>query len=300
MAVVKAKRIKRAGKTRVPGNSRGPRRGSMVGAEHLFKPGENPDRNRPPFTTKTEDRLRVKLQGLMDKMARQTSSGASTRRLPTIAGINALSIATRYIEGGRSRFVEFVQLAMLNGNQAAQLWLEVFADLAPNEREVVSFDDVCAASGVRPADLVAAVAGTAVTIGIDTGNLVAALTHPQVVAASVKYAKTESGIEDRRMMFQHANFIPIPKNAAPTVVVNANASAVAGAQASAETVDAGGVPSFAADLKRVSQGIIPRAALPAAEPVEDFTFDVVPEGELVPVAAHTGDDTHASDDFDVE
>lgn len=243
-------------------------------------------------------------------MERKTNPNAQVneaRQLPTLPGVCALSIATRYIEGGRMRFVEFVQLAMLNGDAHARAWLEVFSDLTPVERERVSFDDVCVASGVRPADLVKAVTGTAVDFGIDTGNLVAALTHPQVVAASVKFAKDHGGLEDRRMLFQHSGFIPVPKNAAPTVVVNANSSASAQAAAKADgaagiETDAAGLPSFAQTLKQVGSTLQPAprpAELPPAQAAEPIEFTDVSDGELVPVAA-AGVPDGDSYDYDTE
>lgn len=270
-------------------------------------------RRRALLRQDTEDRLRVRLRKLMLTMERKTNPNAvvdEARQLPTLPGVCALSIATRYIEGGRMRFVEFVQLAMLNGDDHARAWIEVFADLTPVERETVSFDDVCAASGVRPADLVAAVTSTAVQVGLDTGNLVAALTHPQVVAASVKHAKDAGGLEDRRMLFQHAGFIPVPKNTAPTVVVNNSATAQAASAARSDAApgmetDAAGLPSFAQTLKQVGSALQPAprpAELPPAEPVEAIAFDEVPDGELVPVLVAGVDDGEgdASYDYDTE
>jgi len=210
--------------------------------------------------------------------------------------VQSLSIATRYIDGGRDKFVELVQLAMLNGSDDATKWMTVYADLLPSERVRVSFDDVCAAAGVTPSRLVGVVTSTAMDMGRDVGNFVAAITHPQVVAASVNAAKHPDGIEDRKLLFQHNGFIAAPKGT--TVNVHASASAAAAAQAKSET----SVPSFGGDIASLGAAVQPRAALPAAREVEDLTFDGVLAGDAdtlepdyVAVGARDDDDADLAD-----
>lgn len=164
--------------------------------------------------------------------------------------MHALSLAIRYIDGGRQRFIEFVQMAMQNGNPHAESFLVVFADLTPGDRMKVSFDDVCAAAGVRPADLMSAVVACAMEYGTDVGNLVAAAMHPTIVHQSAKSAKriggqfAEISFKDRLLMLQAQKFAPVPKSASVHVHANANANAQAAAAAAAEP----SVPAFASDL----------------------------------------------------
>lgn len=207
---------------------------------------------------------------------RESTSTKLRRRaphaLPTIPGTQSLSIATRYLDGGREKFVELVQAAALEGGEDAVKWMLVYADLLISERQVANFDEVCAAAGVRPSRLVGLITSVAMEMGRDVGNLVASMTHPQVVAAGVAAAKHPAGIEDRRMLFQHHGFIPIPKST--TITVNASASADAKAAAAASA----GVPSFADDLAsiRVTGAPVPvpmPAALSAVTAAESVTFD---------------------------
>lgn len=218
-------------------------------------------------------------------------------QLPTLPGVQSLSIATRYLEGGRDRFVELVQAAALEQHQPAIDWFVVYADLLPYERAKVSFDDVCAAAGVKPSVLVGLITSVAMEMGRDVGNLVGALTHPQVVAASVAAAKTPGGIEDRRMLFQHHGYIPVPRSTVVTVNANASASAAAGARA-----ESGGVPSFAEDLAAIKEtGQVATRALPPAVEAEVLTFDRDAEGNDQDFYAdHAGDPVPVEADYDVE
>lgn len=210
----------------------------------------------PPFETSASDSLRLKLR----EIGRRIFNGNSTMpaNLPTIPGVQSLSIATRYIDGGRTRFVEYVQFAMLNHREHSTRWWMVYADLLPAERHRVSYDDVCAAAGVAPAALMSEVVSVAMEFGNDVGNLVAAAVHPAIVHQAGKSAKriggqhAQIGLEDRKMMLQHQGFAPVPKGA--SIHVHASATAQAAAAASADP----SVPGFADDmaaLARPRQGV---------------------------------------------
>lgn len=206
--------------------------------------------------------------------------------LPTIPGVQSLSLATRHLNGGRDHFIELVQLAALEDDPDAIKFLSVLATLSPYERKMCNFDEVCVAAGVRPSKLVGAVTSCAMEHGADVGNLVYAASHPKVVAAGIAAALKPEGQRDREMLFQHAGFIPIPKST--TVNVNASASAAAQAAAAAQG-SATGLPSFGDDIRAVgAAGKTAVAQLEAAREAEGITFDgeVVPE--RVPAAVTRG------------
>lgn len=178
-------------------------------------------------------------------------------------GISALSIATRYIEGGRERFYEFVQMAALDGVAEAQAFLVVLGDLTPIERERVSLDDVCAACGVSPSALVGKVVSVAMQHAIDVGNFVAATMHPSIVHQAGRSAKriggSHAGIaqRDREMIFQHHGFVPMPRGQSIHINATAASSATAAAASQASAVDPS-VPSFADTMSALRA---PRAAV---------------------------------------
>jgi len=224
--------------------------------------------------TTSDDGLRLKLR----EMGRRASGGApGMDDLPSLPGVNVLALATRYIDGGRERFIEFVQLAALNRLPVVLSWWGVYRDLTPAERAKVSYDDICAAAQVRPSDFIGAVVACAVEYGQDVGNLVAAVAHPVVVHQAAKSAKRIGGehgqiaLRDRRMLFEHAGFVPTRTGTSVHVHANASANAQAAAVAASEP----SVPSFAEDMQRLAA---PRYAVHKqiegdvvdADPVEDL------------------------------
>lgn len=166
-------------------------------------------------------------------------------------------MAVRYLEGGRARFIEFVQQAALNGATDAKMWLAVYADLKRSEREAVSFDDVCAGAGVRPSDLMSTVVSTAMELHTDIGNLVAAALKPKVIHQLGKSALRIGGAHevtaqrDRQLFLQSTGFAPVPKGAVTNVNVHALASANASAAAKASSEPS--VPSFSDDMARLDE-----------------------------------------------
>jgi len=205
-----------------------------------------------PLADLTEDdRARLAVREARRKVFGEAQSAHD---LVTLPGVHGLDAAIRFIDGGRDRFLEFVQLAVLNNEMVACKWWDVYRELPPYPRKMVSFDDVCAGAGVRPADLMSVVVSTAMTIGMDAGNLVMAAMHPQVIAAHVKSAEridgdlAELSQRDRFMFLQGRGLAPVPKGTTVHVHANASASAKAAAAASAEPT----VPSFTDDMASLS------------------------------------------------
>ncbi len=159
---------------------------------------------------------------------------------------------TRYLDGGRKRFLEYVQLAAQDGDDTAGAFWEVFTDLKLREQMTCSLDDVCAAADIKPSDLMAVVVSTGMEHAIDTGELVAAALHPKVVSQMGKSALRIDGDyadvaqKDRIAFLQHQKFVPIPRNASMNVQVNANASSNSQAAAAAKSEPS--VPRFMDDV----------------------------------------------------
>lgn len=206
-----------------------------------------------PFDLTTQDQIRLKLRDAVRRVA--GGNGELPKDLPTLPGVQSLAIATRYIDGGRPRFIEFLQMGMLNQlPNCVKFWL-VYADLLPGERHQVSYDDVCAAAGVRPSALMAEIVSTGMEFGTDVGNLAAAALHPAIVHQTGKSAKRIAGeyaeiaMKDRHAMLQARGFLPIPKGATVHVHANASASAQAAAAAAADP----SVPSFADNMASLAR-----------------------------------------------
>ncbi len=168
--------------------------------------------------------------------------------LPTLPGVDSISIATRYLANGRKQFLELMQHAVLNNDPLACKWWFVYMDLTPAARLHVSLDDVTCASGVEAAALCGMLVSTAMRFGRDVAEMVRAMTHPKVVQAQALSAEridgpfAEVGFKDRIAFLQGMGTLPVPKGA--TINMHMSANAVAAAAASNEPT----VPSFAQDL----------------------------------------------------
>jgi hypothetical protein len=220
--------------------------------------------------SRTGRRIRATADGYAEGSTPATVNASLRARavaagLPTLPGPGSLTLATRALTGGRDTLLAYIRLAAVEGDPSAQTWLHVYDSLKAWERKVATLDDVCVAGGVSPVKLLKAIVGVAFEAGIDVANLVSAQAHPDVVQASIRVAKTNEGIEDRKLLFQHHNFVPIPKGATIAINVSANATANAASLASADQ----SVPNFLQDVetlqapkREVQEAIV--AELPAA------------------------------------
>jgi hypothetical protein len=204
-------------------------------------------------------------------------------------------MATRYIDGGRDTVLSYIHLAAMNGNDSAMTWWHVFEKLNKYEQSVVSYDDVCAASGISPKNILMAIAGAGYEANCDIANLLASHLHPKIVQASARVAQTDAGIEDRKLMMQHQGFIPVPKGM--SININASSHAQAAASAHAMSSNDSSVPSFLEDVDdigstdRIVQGELVEAQVkalpPASHPSEaDWaaTLDSIHTSTPTPVA----------------
>lgn len=229
------------------------------------------------------DRTRLALRDVQRKIRRV--EGPPTD-LVTLPGVQSLSAMTRFIDGGRDRFIEILQMAVLNNEPAAVKWWSVYRELPAFERSRVSFDDVCAASDVKPKDLVVIVISTAYDYHQDVGNLIAAITSPKIVDALTRSAEridgdyAEVAMKDRHEFLRARGFLPVPKGT--SIHVHASANAQAAAAASTEPT----VPKFSDDLSAVGQRVSLVAPTPAfladAPPAPLPAFAAIPAELIAP------------------
>ena len=193
-----------------------------------------------PVSTTNEERARLALR----EVQRKLSKNEAPTRLVTLPGVQPFSAMTRFVDGGRAKVIETLQMAVLNNDPTACQWWEVYRELPNYPRSIISFDDVCAASGVSPQQLIVVLVSTEMTFGRDVGNYVAAAMHPKVISKLVESAARIDGdyadlaLKDRHAFLQAKGFLPTPKGA--TINVHASASAQAASAAAQEP----SVPSF--------------------------------------------------------
>ena len=216
-----------------------------------------------------------------------------------LPGVSALSMAVRYLEGGITRFLEFVQLAVLNGGTHAAKWWQVYADLTPTERREAVLDDVCCAAGVKPYELMAEVVASGMQFGQDVGNLIASSMSPEVIAQMAKSATriddvrfAETSQKDRHVFLQSVGFAPASK---PGIAVQVSANASAASAAAADP----SVPPFlkAAKAAHAARTVVQDAQLQlpvrAASAPSDFAAAMQASRDLEGVVVRRGDEERA-------
>jgi hypothetical protein len=212
----------------------------------------------------------------------------------SLPGHSSLSLALRYLDGGRAAFFNWIQLAAMAEIEAAKKVWFVYEDLPKSLQSKASPEDLCAAAGVNPRDLLTAIAGLAFDLNVDMANLMAAVAHPHVVRQTIKSASRIGGnyaaiaYADRKNLLQHASFVPMPKGASINITNRLDAQATLSSSAS--------VPKFLDDLEGAATPVreaeyatpAPPPALPAHTPpapflaVEDAGPDATPAPVLVP------------------
>jgi len=215
-----------------------------------------------PHPSKTKGVVTEGIDRLRAKLIAHRERFTGKRTLPTIEGIQALSMAIRYLDGGRPRFLELVQNAVMHDQPAATQWWYVFADLTLMERTRVNFDDVCVGAGVKPTALMLEILSTEMEFGREVADVVRVAALPKVMGVFVKSALKEGdeiGERDRTRYLQSMNMIPTPRGTTIHVAANAQAAASAAMEPS--------VPSFAEDMKALTSAR-PRPQVIDVDPTE--------------------------------
>ncbi len=82
--------------------------------------------------------------------------------------------------------------------------------MKPPLQNAADLDALCEAHGVAPAHFIGVVGEAEVRFRNNFSILIAALNMPAIVAASAKRALTPNGFRDRKMLMEHAGFLPVP------------------------------------------------------------------------------------------
>lgn len=156
-------------------------------------------------------------------------------------GLFNIAMMLRFVPRGRASAIEMMQRAARNGDISALRWWTVWQDLREIDRKKADLDAICEAAGVAPDEFMAVVISTAMRLGNDSADLVAAIMHPRIVAQTARSAMriggehAEIAQKDRQWMLENRKFIAGPKGTVVNVNAQANAAAAAAAQPSVPT-----------------------------------------------------------------
>jgi hypothetical protein len=133
------------------------------------------------------------------------------------------------LRGGQKTLINLVRIVAATSTEAA-LFISKYDALTARARKCdsrVSLEDLCKESGIEWPRLVGWACEAAMATGQHIAAMNAALSLPDVVEKSIKYAKERKGTRDREMLFQHSRFIPVPSGSTISILnqVAANAQA---------------------------------------------------------------------------
>jgi len=115
-----------------------------------------------------------------------------------------LDFALRSIRGGKLKFMEVAAQGIRFEPRIATV-VETWQKLTPWQRRCVRLEDLAAHAGLTPGEFLAAVVRAAFELTADVTDLLVACAFPDVVAASVKRARTPQGVADRQLFFEHVD-----------------------------------------------------------------------------------------------
>lgn len=119
-----------------------------------------------------------------------------------------ISTILRRSVGGREKVFELLKSS---SEVDAQKLVKIFVELGVHDSKYLPLEAYALAAGLTTRRMFELVAGEAFAQSAQESALVAAVAHPNVVRKTVKSALKDKGINDRRILHQHAGFLPMPK-----------------------------------------------------------------------------------------
>jgi len=146
-----------------------------------------------------------------------------------------------FLRGGKDEFMRQAELAS-HVDPAVAIVREQWLELSPRVQRRTTIDHICEMQGVDPVHYLYVVGEASHRFHNNAAILIAATNMPSVVSQCVKFAKKESGVQDRKMLFQATGFLPTPEGARINITQkNLNKAEVIEQPA--------GLPSFGASMK---------------------------------------------------
>jgi len=183
-------------------------------------------------------------------------------------------------------FIEMTRLARTSDPRVAR-FLDGWDAVGTSEQQARgAADAVCNQVGLTPMELLRVAAEVGYRFAMCGAQIRAALALPSVVERSIETALTAEGIADRKMLFQHAGFLPTPKTSqtAYSAIRNAHGN-------TSEQVPAVSAPPPESTIRRMvdrfneARGLprTPPPALPEKAIDRALSISIPENGDTMPV-----------------
>lgn len=150
----------------------------------------------------------------------------------------------QFIDGGQEMVIEYLRAS---DEKDVQAFLDVYDNVSSDERYFLTFEEFCAAADVSSAKLWGKLMEITVTQSEQTSSILAAMSHPKVLKATIDMAMTSAGHREKKMLHTASGFLPRPKGSQTSITVNqANVTAKSGDSISS-------LPAFNQDIQDLGE-----------------------------------------------
>jgi len=222
--------------------------------------GKRPRKDFPDFRERNHRDRRL---GLLGITAAQVDSEARIQPLLKRAGLNTEGV---------------VEILSADPSEEAQKFVAMYRKVPRDDRTRISVEAFAIAAGMTTRRLWEVLCGAAMQQGRDTVALMVSVAQPDVVARTIKQAKTVKGLYDREHLFKAVGFLPVNKGQQIFI----NSRPVDEKEVEDDTDGTGSLPTMDQFLLDVQQVISPTRALPTstAKEVAGSEFMEFPAGDL--------------------
>lgn len=161
----------------------------------------------------------------------RTKFARALRILGTDAdALSRLPRITPYIQSVlKLRREDVVGYLAMSSDPDAVAWMAQHerADLSNSMRIILPYEAFCIAAGISTHRLLECLSVQIIAAGAMHSAVTAARHHPEVVEATIGYALTMDGIQDRLTLHKATGFLPSPRGSQTTIQIQQNAAATA-------------------------------------------------------------------------
>lgn len=144
--------------------------------------------------------------------------------------LSRLPRITPYIQSVlKLRREDVVGYLAMSSDPDAVAWMSQHerADLSNSMRIILPYEAYCIAAGISTHRMLECLSVQIIAAGAMHSAVTAARHHPEVVEATIGYALTEDGIQDRITLHRATGFLPSPKGSQTTIQIQQSANATA-------------------------------------------------------------------------
>ena len=200
---------------------------------------------------------------------------------PVLPFSSTLSFVFR-TSGGKATAIEAARLVPPSSLLFPKFerFLYAWDQASPSDQERLNLEDLCSASDIPPDAFLSEVVPVLWRRNQDIGKIVAAVSHPAVIQATVDNAVNGGtfGSRDREMLHQNSGFLPT-KGGFSVNIDNSQKTLVAG-QASVSDVGGLGLPAFEDDVQQFNTALRDGADTRLLPPPSDSQEIVVPYEDI--------------------